>query len=184
MPYSLTGRPETKHHIMASSPTPIPSKPTGPLTIHHLKLPAADLSKTYDFYTKVLPFQAIPSLNHYTASGKLYGAIFSNVAGLFVEVREDAKQTATQKGFDPITWGVPARNDLQIWAAWLASQGVKHSRILMGVKGWVLCFEDPDARFVRLYTTEEEHEWCEPDKGQFSLLLYHMSQGSYILPRC
>ncbi|KAI0879542.1 hypothetical protein GGS24DRAFT_1614 [Hypoxylon argillaceum] len=153
---------------MASQPQ-TPKKPTKPLTIHHLKLPATDLAKTYDFYTNILPLQAIPSLNHYTASGKLYGAIFSNGAGLLVEVRESAQQAAAQKGFDPITWSVPTRGDLTVWVAWLASREVKHSRILMGVKGWVLCFEDPDARIVRLYTTEEEHEWCEPDKDDYWL---------------
>ncbi|KAH8156882.1 hypothetical protein CIB48_g11362 [Xylaria polymorpha] len=152
-----------------ASPPPTPSKPTRPLTIHHLKLPTADLVKTYEFYTKFLPFRVIPSLNHYTASGKLYGAIFSNGADLLVEIREGARQAIAQKGFDPITWGVPTRNYLKEWAAWLASQGVNHSRILMGVKGWVLCFEDPDTRVVRLYTTEEEHEWCRPDKDDYWL---------------
>ncbi|KAI8635340.1 hypothetical protein F5Y19DRAFT_7998 [Xylariaceae sp. FL1651] len=152
-----------------SSSTSMPSKPARPLTIHHLKLPAADLAKTYSFYTQVLPFEAVPSLNHYTQSGKLYGAIFTNGAGLLVEIRQNADHAAAQKGFDPITWGVPARADLEAWATWLESQGVKQSRILTGVKGWVLCFEDPDARFVRLYTTEEEHEWCEPDRDDYWL---------------
>ncbi|KAI0811667.1 Glyoxalase/Bleomycin resistance protein/Dihydroxybiphenyl dioxygenase [Xylaria sp. FL0064] len=145
------------------------SKPSRPLMIHHLKIPASDLTKTYGFYTKILPFQAIPSLNHYTTSGELYGAIFSNGADLFVEIRQDAQQAAVQRGFDPITWGVPTRKDLKEWAAWLSSQGVNHSRILTGVKGWVLCFEDPDGKFIRLYTTEEEHEWCEPDKDDYWL---------------
>ncbi|KAI1164599.1 hypothetical protein F5B18DRAFT_614618 [Nemania serpens] len=159
---------QPRYKVMAS-PSPTPGRPTGLLTVHHLKLPATDLVKTYEFYTNVLPFQATPSLNHYTASGKLYSAIFSNGANLLVDIREDAKQAAAQKGFDPITWGVPTRNDLKEWQAWLASQGVNHSRLFMAVKGWVLCFEDPDAKVVRLYTTAEEHEWCEPDEDDYWL---------------
>ncbi|KAI8944578.1 Glyoxalase/Bleomycin resistance protein/Dihydroxybiphenyl dioxygenase [Xylaria longipes] len=145
------------------------SKLTKPLTLHHLKIPAADLVKTYDFYTAVLPFQALPSFNHYTASGRLYGAIFSNGADVLVEVREDAEQAAAQKGFDPITWGVPTRQDLADWMAYLESQGVHHSRIFLGVQGWLICFEDPDLKIVRIYTTEETHEWSQPDKDDYWL---------------
>ncbi|KAI1323221.1 hypothetical protein F5Y16DRAFT_350808 [Xylariaceae sp. FL0255] len=159
-----------------------PKKPSGPLTVHHLKLPASDLQTTYKFYTEILPFYAVPALNHYTSSGELYGALFSTSNpsalqasspnsdfGVLVEVRQDKTQALAARGSDPITWGVPTRAGLQEWASWLDSQGVEHSPVLMGVKGWLLVLKDPDERFVRMYTTEEEHEWCEPDTDDYWL---------------
>lgn len=43
---------------------------------------------------------------------------------------------------------------------------MKHSRVLKGLIGWVLCAEDPDGKRIRLYT-KEEHEWSIPDQGEF-----------------
>lgn len=157
---------------MASSSPPAPpiSKPTNPVTIHHLKLAATDVAVTHTFYTTILPFTDVPTLAHRTPSGRLYGAFFTTtVGGLLVEVRENAAQAQAQKGFDPVTWGAPTREDLHAWAAWVASKGVKHSRVFRGVKGWLVCFEDPDGKIVRVYTTLEEHAWCEPDKDDYWL---------------
>jgi hypothetical protein len=40
------------------------------------------------------------------------------------------EQAAAQKGWDPITWGVGRRQDLEQWAEWLDVNGVKHSMSL------------------------------------------------------
>lgn len=52
---------------------------------------------------------------------------------------------------------------------WFDENSVKRSKVLKGIKSWLLVVEDPDARFVRLYVTEEEHEWCEPDEDEYWL---------------
>ena len=79
-------------------------------------------------------------------------------------------QAAAQKGWDPITWGVGTRKDLEQWAQWFDAHGVKHSHIFAGVKGWVMGCEDPDGRIVRLYVDDEEHEWTDhPDQDEYWL---------------
>ena len=107
----------------------------------------------------------IPSLNHYTPEHKLYAVLFQHPATkTIIELRHDPTQAGVQKGWDPITWGVPSKQNLDEWAGWLDHCGVKRSRVLMGIKGWVLCCEDPDGRMVRMYC-EEEHEWTDnPDQ--------------------
>lgn len=89
---------------------------------------------------------------------------------LIVEVRYEPTQAAAQKGWDPITWGVGTRKDLQEWAQWLDQWKVNRSPIFTGIKGWVMSCEDPDGRIVRLYVEDEEHDWTDhPDKDDYWL---------------
>ena len=89
---------------------------------------------------------------------------------LIVEVRYVPEQATAQRGWDPITWGVGTRNDLEEWGAWLDANGVKRSKILLGIKGWVMGCEDPDGRIVRLYVEDEAHEWTDhPDQDEYWL---------------
>ncbi|KAK7946726.1 uncharacterized protein PG986_011047 [Apiospora aurea] len=77
-------------------------------------------------------------------------------------------QAAAQVGWDPVTWGVNTPADLEAWPRWLDVKEVEHSRVLRGVKGWVLCARDPDGKIVRLYT-EEEREWALPEEDELWL---------------
>lgn len=135
------------------------TKPTSFNGIHHLKLPASDIRKTEAFYTQILPFESCPELDHYTPDGKLFAVLLTyKPAGLMLEIRHNPEQAKIQKGWDPVTWGVDSRKDLEEWGAWFDEKGVSHSKVLTGMKGWVMAAEDPDGKIVRLYTTEE-HEW-------------------------
>lgn len=87
-----------------------------------------------------------------------------------IEARYEPSQAAAQKGWDPITWGVGTRKDLEEWGKWLDECGVKRSHVLMGIKGWLMGCEDPDGRIVRLYVEDEEHEWTDhPDRDEYWL---------------
>ncbi|KAK9415857.1 putative Glyoxalase/fosfomycin resistance/dioxygenase domain-containing protein [Seiridium unicorne] len=89
---------------------------------------------------------------------------------LIVELRYVPPQAKAQKGWDPITWGVGTRKNLEEWAAWLDGHGVQSSKVLTGIKGWVMACEDQDGRIVRLYVEDEEHEWTDqPDKDEYWL---------------
>ncbi|KAI9232459.1 MAG: hypothetical protein BYD32DRAFT_400366 [Podila humilis] len=150
------------------------SKPTAPSSfkgIHHLKLASSSIQKTHDFYTKVFPFTPLPAHDHFTPDHKVFAKIISHpLTNLLVEIRYDPTRAASQKGWDPVTWAVGTRKDLEEWIQWLDSWNIKHSRILLGVKAWVLACEDPDGRHVRLYVTDEEHEWTDhPDQDPYWL---------------
>jgi len=144
--------------------------------IDHLKLPAKDIRKTLEFYTTVFPFTPCPEWDHRTPEGDLFAVMFKyEPTGLIVEVRKNEKQAEAQQGWDPITWSVESRADLDEWKAKFEKEGINHSKVFTGLKGWVLCANDPDGKLVRLYT-KEEHEWSTNfDKGKtfISAILTH-----------
>jgi len=145
---------------MASS-EPKYQAPQNPLTlkgIHHIKLPSKNILETQRFYTEILHFQPLPQYNHYTADRKLFAVLFSHPAtNTILEARYAPSLSEAEKKWDPITWGVETRKDLEDWGRWFDENGVKRSGALKGLKSWLLVAEDPDGRFVRLYVTGEEH---------------------------
>lgn len=56
---------------------------------------------------------------------------------MIVEFRYVPEQAEAQKGWDPITWGVGTRADLQAWEDWWEANDVKRSKIFTAIKGWV-----------------------------------------------
>ncbi|KAK8877365.1 VOC family protein [Apiospora arundinis] len=159
-----------------------PAKPPRLLGLNHLKLASHDILATRDFYTTVFPFTPLPAYDHRRADGSLFAVMFrhdlkpagtgtgsgTGTGNTLIEARHNSQQAAAQVGWDPVTWGVGTRADLDDWARWLDLKGVEHSRVLRGVKGWVLCARDPDGKIVRLYT-EEEHEWGLPEEDEIWL---------------
>ncbi|MCJ1394270.1 hypothetical protein MMC18_007148 [Xylographa bjoerkii] len=148
----------------------VENMPTSFQGVNHIKLPATDILKTYNFYTSIFPLTKIPEYEHYNAKGELFAVMFRHEpTKLIVEVRKHNKQAQAQVGWDPITWGVGRREDLEEWASWFDKHNVKHSTIFTGVKGWVMGAEDPDGKIIRLYT-EEEHRWSShPDEDDYWL---------------
>ncbi len=133
--------------------------------VNHLKLPCYSIKKTHDFYTKILPFTPMPQYDPFTPDHKLFAKMCQHTpTKLIIETRYVPDQAAAQKGWDPITYGVGTRKHLEQWASWFDTHGVKHSKIFLGLKGWVMRCEDPDGRIVRLYVENEEHDWTDhPD---------------------
>jgi catechol 2,3-dioxygenase-like lactoylglutathione lyase family enzyme len=123
--------------------------------IHHLKFAVSDMDRSLSFYGRVLGARRLPKLDHVNAGGQLYAIILEvpNL-GTPLELRLNADHAATQKGFDPVTLAVEGRADLQRWVEHLDTEQVVHSPILTALVGWLLAFEDPDGRRIRLYTKE------------------------------
>ncbi|KAF7973458.1 hypothetical protein HWV62_15044 [Athelia sp. TMB] len=157
---------------MASKPSTAtaPAMPASFLGINHLKLPANDIIATRDFYVSHFPFTYLPQYDHFTPEHTLFAVmIMHEPTKLIVEIRHHPAQAAAQRGWDPVTWGVDTRSDLEDWARWLGARGVTHSRVFTGIKGWVLGAEDPDGKIVRIYCNEE-HEWTDhPDQDAYWL---------------
>ena len=123
--------------------------------IHHLKFAVSDMDRSLSFYGRVLGARRLPKLDHVDAGGQLYAIILEvpNL-GTPLELRLNADHAAKQKGFDPVTLAVEGRADLQRWVEHLDTEQVVHSPILTALVGWLLAFEDPDGRRIRLYTKE------------------------------
>ena len=126
------------------------------LGIHHLKFAVSELDRSLAFYSRALGARRLSKLDHIDAAGQLFAIILEvpNL-GATLELRLSAEHAAKQKGFDPITLGVEGRADLEEWMAHLDAADVVHSPILTAYVGWLLAFEDPDGRRIRLYTREK-----------------------------
>ena len=124
--------------------------------IHHLKFPVADIETSCAFYERVFGAQRIVPYDHRREDGTLYAIIMevSNL-GTHLELRLNGKAAKAQEQFDPVTLAVRGRGDLEQWSDHLDAAGIEHSPILTGMAGYLLVFEDPDARRLRLYTHEK-----------------------------
>lgn len=152
-----------------------PKQPSSFRGINHLKLPVFSLKATMDFYTKIFPFTYQPQWDHFTPDHKPFAQMVKHEpTNLIVEFRHVPKEAEAQRGWDPITWGVGTRADLEEWARWLDTNNVKRSKIFVGIKGWVMACEDPDGKIVRLYVEDEDHEWTDhPDRDEYWLGAIH-----------
>ena len=141
------------------------------LGIHHIKLPAVDFRKTIEFYTTHLPFVHISDLDHiHPDTHAVYAVILQHKpSSLHIEIRDAADQAIKQKGFDPVTWAVETRQDLEEWSVYFERCGVKHSKVFTGAKGWLLVAEDPDGRFVRFYSLESHEMTSDTDRDAYWL---------------
>ncbi|KAF2102767.1 Glyoxalase/Bleomycin resistance protein/Dihydroxybiphenyl dioxygenase [Rhizodiscina lignyota] len=147
------------------------SQPPAIAKVHHIKFPCSDIDAALKWYTDVLSARRIEQFDHFKADGSVFAYIldmplFGNIN---LELRLDADHAEKQRGHDPVTWAVGSEADLESWEKWLTAKDVKHSRVLTGVIGWVLVFEDPDGRFLRLYTLEAHPKTALFDKDEYWL---------------
>jgi len=140
------------------------------LNIHHLKFPVAELDRSLDFYTRALGAQRLDRLDHRDRDGRLFAIILDipNL-GTKLELRLHPGHAHAQQGFDPLTLGVHGRKDLEDWAVHFDAEGIVHSPVLTGYVGWVLVFEDPDGRRLRLYTHETHGPELPPSTDTYWL---------------
>jgi len=123
--------------------------------IHHLKFAVSDLNRSLDFYERALGAKRIDAFDHYDKSGTLYAYILDVPdLGTHLELRLDPHLAARHGGFDPITLQVADRANLAAWIAHFDANDVPHSPMLPAYVAWIVVFEDPDGRRIRLYTRE------------------------------
>lgn len=117
-----------------------------------VKLPSADLARAVRWYVEV--FGAEPELEFADDDGVVRGVSFllpGSPAGL--ALRHDPAATAGFSGFNPVSWAVADRPDIERWMDHLDAVGVEHSPVIEATVGWLLIFRDPDGIEHHLYTT-------------------------------
>ena len=138
------------------------SRPNLPWGINHIKIPATDVLKTRDWYTNILGLEYLPALDHKNEKGELFAVMLKFPEGSptshWIEVRLQPAQVEAQKGWDPVTYGVKTKKDLDDWKTFFESKGVTCSPVFTGLQAWILCALDPDGKIVRIYC-DEIHEW-------------------------
>lgn len=95
----------------------------------------------------------------------------NTTSGLLLEIRDRPAQAIKERGWDPVSWAVDTKKNLEERRSYFVAAGVPCSRIFTAVKGWVLCAEDPDERSGRniSYTLEEHEMMTEKDHDAYWL---------------
>ncbi|KAK4901748.1 hypothetical protein LTR27_001520 [Elasticomyces elasticus] len=139
------------------------------LNIHHLKFAVANLDLSMAWYERVLGARHVPALDHFGAMGDRFAAIcfLADWGSVYVELRRARNEARNARDWDPVTLTVEKRADLEVWTAWLTRWGTLHSQVLTGLRGWLLVFEDPDGRRLRLYTKEGHDGTDTPSRDEF-----------------
>jgi catechol 2,3-dioxygenase-like lactoylglutathione lyase family enzyme len=123
--------------------------------IHHIKIPVTDLARSLHWYRRVFglrPTMAFPEADAVVRGfvGEIPGLKHTTVA-----FRVNPTAAAGNRGFDPVSFAVHTRDDLQRWADHLDSLDVQHSPLIEASIGWLLVFDDPDGLTLHLYTWAE-----------------------------
>jgi len=123
--------------------------------IHHVKIPVTDLVRSLRWYRRV--FGLRPTVEFRDDDGVVRG-LAGEVPGLaptLLTLRVNPAAAEGSRGFDPVSFGVRTRDDLEAWASHLDGLEVKHSPLIEASLGWLLVFDDPDGISLHLYTWAE-----------------------------
>ncbi|MFF5859858.1 VOC family protein [Streptomyces sp. NPDC012751] len=123
--------------------------------VHHIKIPVSDLERSIAWYASVLGARRIPEFDHVTPDGVLFAVILDVPgAGVPVELRLDPETAGRLAGFDPLTFAVAGRAELDGWVRHLDTLGVPRSPVIVALLGHLLVVPDPDGVRLRFYTDE------------------------------
>jgi catechol 2,3-dioxygenase-like lactoylglutathione lyase family enzyme len=123
--------------------------------VHHVKVPVTDLARSRRWYEEVFGFQA--EVEFPDDDGVVRG-IAGTVPGLepsMLAMRENPTAATGCAGFDPFSFAVHGREDIEAWIDHLDQLSVEHSTLIEASIGWLLVFHDPDGMEIHLYTWAE-----------------------------
>ena len=124
--------------------------------VHHIKFPVSDIEASAAFFEKAFGAKRIERFNHKDEKGVLFAAMMHFPGCDFpVELRHAPKAAKAVAGYDPVTFGVKDKHQLDIWTTHLDSVGIKHSGVITGYIGHLIDFETPDGLALRFYTIPE-----------------------------
>ena len=131
--------------------------------LHHFSLTVSDVEASAAWYQRVLGLERIALVPHHGDEETGYVVVHADMAaGVMIglnhhEANGGEPCDETRTGLDHVAIGVPARSDLDAWAAWLDSLRVPHSAVTDAtdpVKFSVLVFRDPDNIQLEMFFME------------------------------
>ena len=133
--------------------------------IHHVKFAVSELKRSLQFYQQVFNAKRDPALDHKHEDGSLYAHILDIPdLGTRIELRLNPEEAKKQKGFDPLTIAVDDRPALEAWGKYLDKINIEHSPVITAIQAWLIVFDDPDGRRLRLYTLSKHGPELKPDE--------------------
>ncbi|MGI8680409.1 MAG: VOC family protein [Jatrophihabitans sp.] len=121
--------------------------------VHHVSFAVSDLNASIEWFTRCLGAQQVDRLGHHDADGKVFAVVMTLPGdGPTIQLRLDPAAARGTAGFDPVTFAVRDRADLDRWAEHLDAQDVAHSPVLTKRIGEAVELQSPDGVVLRLYT--------------------------------
>ena len=120
--------------------------------IHHVKIPVTDLQRSLDWYGRVFGFETTMDFPEEDGVVRGVAGTMPGLGETMVAFRVNPEAAHGCRGFEPVSFAVDDRPDIERWAAHLDAQGVEHSPVIEASIGWLLVFDDPDGLTLHLYT--------------------------------
>ncbi|MEO6339871.1 MAG: VOC family protein [Caulobacteraceae bacterium] len=119
---------------------------------HHVRLPVADLERSFAFYGGLLGYQRDFD---FKAEGKVIAYALKHPAGgTPLVLALDPARAAAAAGLQGLAFGAPDEATLQRLMALFDANGVRHAGIQGALAGSKLPFvEDPDGHLIGFYMT-------------------------------
>lgn len=120
--------------------------------IHHVKLAASDIERSVAWYKRVFGFET--TLEFKDDEGVVRGAV-GRLAGLdntLLAFRENKELAESLNGFDPVSFAVQGKAEVQQWVAHLDKEGVENSGLRIAAIGYIVFFHDPDGIKLHVYS--------------------------------
>jgi catechol 2,3-dioxygenase-like lactoylglutathione lyase family enzyme len=132
--------------------------------IHHVKFAVSELDLSLQFYQQIFNAERNPAFDHKHEDGSVYAYILDvpNL-GALLELRLNPEENK-QSGFDPLTIAVDDRPALDAWGEYLDELKIERSPVITAIQAWLIVFNDPDGRRLRLYTLSTHGAELKPDK--------------------
>jgi catechol 2,3-dioxygenase-like lactoylglutathione lyase family enzyme len=125
--------------------------------IHHVKIPVTDLTRSQEWYARVLGFE--PHL-YFEDQDDVVRGVEMRRAGCeaALALRVVPEKSHALRDYDPVAWMVEDEAAINEWAAHLDAQNVEHGPVIRATLGWLMVAKDPDGIEVRFYTRAQHSE--------------------------
>jgi catechol 2,3-dioxygenase-like lactoylglutathione lyase family enzyme len=120
--------------------------------IHHVKFAVSDIERSVAWYERVFGFKV--TMEFKDDQGIVRGSV-GQLAGLdrtLLAFRENKELSEAVTGFDPVSFAVEDRADVEAWVAHLNEQGVENSGLRIAAIGYIVFFHDPDGIKLHVYS--------------------------------
>jgi len=120
--------------------------------IHHVKLAVSDIQRSVSWYERVFGFKV--TMEFKDDEGIVRGSV-GQLAGLdktLLAFRENRELSESLSGFDPVSFAVQGKAEVESWVAHLNEQGVENSGLRIAAIGYIVFFHDPDGIKLHVYS--------------------------------